>query len=59
MCPRMLLNRVSNLNDIRSAIYDALQRLAFRDHDKSNTGELIYGLTADIARLQNFFCTER
>ncbi|PYK97600.1 MAG: hypothetical protein DME19_15750 [Verrucomicrobia bacterium] len=29
------------LGDIRAAIYDAIQRLAFRYHDKSNTGELI------------------
>lgn len=43
------------LADIRSAIYDALQRLAFRYHDKSNTGELVSRSTTDVARLQNFF----
>jgi ATP-binding cassette subfamily B protein len=42
------------LGDIRAAIYDAIQRLAFRYHDKSNTGELISRSTTDIWRLQDF-----
>lgn len=43
------------LAEIRASIYDALQRLAFQFHDKSNTGELVSRSTADVARLQNFF----
>jgi ATP-binding cassette subfamily B protein len=43
------------LNDIRATIYEAIQRLAFRYHDQSNTGELISRSTADIGRLQDFF----
>jgi ATP-binding cassette subfamily B protein len=42
------------LSDIRAAIYDALQRLAFHYHDKSNTGELISRSTTDVVRLQDF-----
>src|SRR6266480_2447961 len=42
------------LGDIRAAIYDSLQRLAFRYHDKSNTGELISRSTTDVWRLQDF-----
>src|SRR5256884_2032731 len=42
------------LGDIRTAIYDAIQRLAFRYHDKSNTGELISRSTTDVWRLQDF-----
>src|SRR5947209_19885611 len=42
------------LGDIRAAIYDSLQRLAFRYHDQSNTGELISRSTTDIWRLQDF-----
>ena len=42
------------LGDIRAAIFDAIQRLAFRYHDKSNTGELISRSTTDIWRLQDF-----
>src|SRR6266700_7884596 len=42
------------LGDIRAAIYDALQRLAFRYHDRSNTGELISRSTTDVLRLQDF-----
>src|SRR5687767_14753880 len=30
-----------SLTDIRAAIYDAIQRLEFAYHDKSNSGELI------------------
>src|SRR5205814_7913808 len=33
----------------------SIQRLAFRYHDKSNTGELISRSTTDIWRLQDFF----
>ena len=43
------------LGDIRAAIYNAIQRLAFRYHDRSNTGELISRSTTDIWRLQDFF----
>ncbi len=42
------------LGDIRAAIYDAIQRLAFTYHDQSNTGELISRSTSDISRLQEF-----
>ena len=42
------------LGDIRAAIYDAIQRLAFHYHDKSNTGELISRSTTDVGRLQDF-----
>ena len=42
------------LSDIRAAIYDAIQRLAFHYHDKSNTGELISRSTTDVLRLQDF-----
>lgn len=45
----------STLRDIRSCIYDALQRLAFPYHDKSSTGELISRSTTDVTRLQEFF----
>jgi ABC-type multidrug transport system fused ATPase/permease subunit len=43
------------LGDIRAAIYEALQRLAFSYHDRSNTGELISRSTSDVGRLQDFF----
>src|SRR6266550_222660 len=42
------------LGDIRAAIYDSVQRLAFRYHDQSNTGELIARSTTDVLRLQDF-----
>ena len=42
------------LGDIRAAIYDSLQRLAFRYHDRSNSGELISRSTTDVLRLQDF-----
>src|SRR5205085_7950017 len=50
-------NRVSQrtLGDIRAAIYDAVQRLSFTYHDKSNSGELISRSTTDVWRLQDFF----
>ena len=44
----------STLGDIRGAIYNAIQRLAFTYHDKANTGELISRSTTDIWRLQDF-----
>src|SRR6266542_2986600 len=44
-----------SLGDIRAAIYDAIQRLAFPYHDRSITGELISRSTTDIWRLQDFF----
>jgi ABC-type multidrug transport system fused ATPase/permease subunit len=42
------------LGDIRAAIYDSLQRLAFCYHDRSNSGELISRSTTDVLRLQDF-----
>ena len=42
------------LNDIRGAVFDAIQRLGFRYHDQSSTGELISRSTTDIWRLQDF-----
>jgi ABC-type multidrug transport system fused ATPase/permease subunit len=47
-------NRViqGTLGDIRAAIYDAIQRLSFTYHDKSNSGELISRSTTDVWRLQ-------
>jgi ATP-binding cassette subfamily B protein len=49
-------NRVvqSTLKDLRAAYFDAVQRLSFAYHDKTNTGELISRGTADISRLQEF-----
>jgi ABC-type multidrug transport system fused ATPase/permease subunit len=49
-------NRViqSTLKDLRVAYFDAVQRLSFAYHDKTNTGELISRGTADISRLQDF-----
>ncbi len=44
----------TTLQDIRAAYFDAVQRLSFAYHDKTNTGELISRGTADIARLQDF-----
>ncbi|MDB6129899.1 MAG: multidrug transporter ATP-binding protein [Verrucomicrobiales bacterium] len=42
------------LSDVRLAIYNSIQRLAFRYHDKVNSGELINRSTTDISRLQEF-----
>jgi len=42
------------LGDIRAAIYNALQRLAFAYHDRANTGELISRSTTDVWRIQDF-----
>ncbi len=42
------------LTDIRSAIFDAMQRLPFQYHDKAKTGELISRSTTDVWRLQDF-----
>lgn len=42
------------LNDIRAAVYDSIQRLGFRYHDRSSTGELISRSTTDVWRLQDF-----
>jgi len=56
----LVLGRVRNrlvqatLKDIRAAYFDAVQRLSFAYHDKTNTGELISRGTADISRLQEF-----
>jgi ABC-type multidrug transport system fused ATPase/permease subunit len=51
-----LRNRLvqGTLKDIRAAYFDAVQRLSFTYHDKTNTGELISRGTADITRLQDF-----
>src|SRR5260370_27038625 len=51
-----LRNRIiqPTLGDIRAAIYNALQRLAFTYHDKANSGELISRATTDVWRLQDF-----
>ena len=56
----LVLGRVRNrlvqstLKDIRGSYFDAVQRLSFAYHDKTNTGELISRGTADISRLQEF-----
>ena len=49
-------NRIiqSTLKDLRAAYFDAVQRLSFAYHDKTNTGELISRGTGDISRLQEF-----
>jgi ABC-type multidrug transport system fused ATPase/permease subunit len=51
-----LRNRLvqGTLKDLRSAYFDAVQRLSFAFHDKTNTGELISRGTSDINRLQEF-----
>ena len=43
------------LNDIRNAIYDAMQRLSFSYHDQTSSGDLISRSTTDVWRLQEFF----
>jgi ATP-binding cassette subfamily B protein len=43
------------LADIRSTIYDSMQRLAFSFHDRTSSGELISRSTTDVWRLQEFF----
>jgi ATP-binding cassette subfamily B protein len=59
-CVGLAVGRVRNrlvqatLKDIRAAYFDAVQRLSFAYHDKTNTGELISRGTADISRLQEF-----
>jgi len=47
-----LVQRV--INDLRADLYDAIQRLAFRFHDRSSTGELISRSTTDVSRLSDF-----
>ena len=42
------------LRDIRAAYFDAVQRLSFTYHDRTNTGELISRGISDISRLQEF-----
>jgi ATP-binding cassette subfamily B protein len=44
----------TTLGDIRAALYNALQRLAFTYHDKASSGELISRATTDVWRLQDF-----
>lgn len=48
-----LVQRV--LVDIRSDLFDAMQRLPFAYHDRTNTGELISRANTDAWRLQDFF----
>lgn len=43
------------LSDIRAAIYDAMQRLSFSFHDRTNSGELISRSTTDVWRMEQFF----
>ena len=56
----LILGRIRNrvvqatLKDLRGAYFDAVQRLSFAYHDKTNTGELISRGTGDISRLQEF-----
>src|SRR5436190_7153449 len=45
----------TTLGDVRSAIYDAMQRLSFSYHDRTSSGELISRSTTDVWRLQDFF----
>ncbi len=45
----------TTLGDIRSAIYDTMQRLSFSYHDRTSSGELISRSTTDVWRLQDFF----
>lgn len=47
-----LVQRV--LSDIRGGVFDAIQRLGFAYHNRSNSGELISRATTDVARLQDF-----
>jgi ABC-type multidrug transport system fused ATPase/permease subunit len=47
-----LVQRV--INDLRGDLYDALQRQAFRYHDRSSTGELVSRSTTDMSRLMDF-----
>jgi ATP-binding cassette subfamily B protein len=42
------------LGDIRAAVYNSLQRLAFTYHDRASSGELISRATTDVWRLQDF-----
>jgi len=51
-----LRNRTAQrtLGDIRSAVYDALQRRTFSWHDNARTGELISRASTDVGRLQEF-----
>lgn len=44
----------TTLGDVRTAMYNALQRLTFTYHDKVNSGELISRATTDVWRLQDF-----
>lgn len=41
--------------DLRSQLYDHLQRLSFSFHDDSETGQLMSRMTADIEAVRNFF----
>lgn len=49
---------VRTLGDLRSAVYDALQRKTFSWHDNARTGELISRAGTDVGRLQDlmFVC---
>ncbi|MCW5557808.1 MAG: ABC transporter ATP-binding protein [Verrucomicrobiae bacterium] len=52
--PLRNLTAQRTLGDIRSAVYDALQRRAFSWHDNARTGELISRASTDVGRLQEF-----
>ena len=43
------------LGDIRGAVFDAMQRVSFSFHDRTNSGELISRSTTDVSRLEQFF----
>ncbi len=45
----------TTLGDVRSAIYDTMQRLSFSYYDRTSSGELISRSTTDVWRLQDFF----
>ncbi len=51
-----LSQSVSNLvaYDLRSQVYDHLQKLSFAFHDESETGQLMSRMTVDIEAVRNF-----
>ncbi len=52
--PLRNLTAQRTLGDLRSAVYDALQRQSFAWHDNARTGELISRSGTDISRLQEY-----
>lgn len=40
--------------DLRSSVYDKLQRLSFRFYDRNETGSIINRVTQDVQRVSNF-----